>query len=554
MKICVVQTSYEGSNSPVEKLDPFCDPGRYISTAVHQFEHRFIRKSSFKEDIDRICEDETYEMYFSCLWGGPRDNVAGQDAAAYLESKGVEVLTNTASAMRLCNDKLEFYAKVEPAGIRVPGNESGCFPKIVKLRDGANSETLDFDSICHDERQLKKRVTLVKTLKPDAECLVQDYIVGSEVNVVVVEMGHAVVALEPVEYVFPPDTPTGRAFLTFENKFANVGKGVVRTRIVIDEPRRSRIRETSQNAFKAAGMQGGSGWCRVDMRIDAKTGEIYVLEINAFPTVFYPRGAFTSDKVIERTYPGGHAALFDMLLATKLIQTKAYCQAHRTVSTFFDDFSKKYEIAWEMPSIKTVRNVMAVDFDWAGSVLDLACGSGFLGNALFDAGWTSSVVVGVDISPEMAASERTRKYYKQPIHLEPIEEFIMTADPFDHIACFNGLQYLSPVLFTAVLSRMFMLARKSVSFEVDDMPREHVQSTNERIGSSAIYNNTQTMARFPTPPDWKRVLEKKQFLFRSPNTSVDVQGTFYRFEKIEDCLCVNSYDNKAFNSSCNGFL
>ncbi|TKW51333.1 hypothetical protein CTA1_10988 [Colletotrichum tanaceti] len=74
----------------------------------------------------------------------------------------------------------------------------------------------------------------------------------------------------------------------------------------------------------------------------------------------------------------------------------------------------------------------------------------------------------------MVASDCIRKYYKQPIHLEPIEEFIMTADPHDHIACFNSLHYLSPVFFTAVLSRMFMLARKSVSFEVDDMPREHV--------------------------------------------------------------------------------
>ncbi len=454
--------------------------------------------------------------------------------------------------MRLCNDKLEFYAKVKPAGIRVPGNEPGRFPKIIKLSDGANSETLDFDSICHNELQLKERVTLVKKWKPDAEVLVQDYISGSEVNVVVIEMGHAVVALEPVEYVFPPDTPDGQAFLTFDNKFGNVGKGVIRTRLVTDEPRRTHIREVAQDCFKAAGMQGGSGWCRVDMRIDSKTGDIYVLEINAFPTVFYPRGAYTSDKVVARTYPGGHSALFNMLLATKLIQAKVHEKTHQDVSTFFDDFSKRYDFAWEMPSITTVRNTMAAGFDWAGSVLDLACGSGFLGNALHDAGFTSSVLTGVDISPDMAASERIKKYYKKPIHIEPIEEFVMTADPYDHIACFNSCQYLHPIVFTAVLSRMFMLACKSVSFEVDDMPQEHIERTNKRVGSTAIYNNTQAMAQFPTPPGWKRVLEKQQLLFHSPNSNIDVHGTFYRFERIQNDTQMNGHANGHTNGSRNG--
>ncbi|TDZ16437.1 hypothetical protein Cob_v010804 [Colletotrichum orbiculare MAFF 240422] len=453
-----------------------------------------------------MCEGNTYDMFFSCMWGEPRANVAGQEAAAYLESKGVKVLTNTACAMRLCNDKPAFYAKVKPAGIRVPANEANRFPKIVKLSDGANSETLDYDS---------------------------DYIRGSEVNVLVMEMGRAVVALEPVEYVFPAATPAEQAFLTFENKFKTVGKGVIRTKLVTDEPRRSRIREMAQDTFKAAGMQGGSGWCRVDMRVAEGSGKIYVLEINAFPTVFYPRGLFTSDKVVEQTYPGGHAALFDMLLATKLIQDKAYHTVHDAVCAFFNDFSTRYEAAWDMPTIQTVRSVISVDYDWAGSVLDLACGSGFPGNALFNAGWTSSVITGVDICPEMATSDRAKRYYQQPINIEPIEEFIMDAGPYDHIACFNGFQYLSPVVFAATLSRMFMLARKSVTFEVDDTPQEHIDRTKSRIGCVAIHNNTEPMSRFPTPRGWRRVLERSQLLFHSPNTGVDVHGTFYRFEKVD---------------------
>ncbi|KAK3935756.1 hypothetical protein QBC46DRAFT_461896 [Diplogelasinospora grovesii] len=541
MKICVVQTSYEGSNHFAEKFDPLCDPSRYISPDVHQFEHRFVRKASMKEDIDKLC-DEEFDIYFSCLWGGPRDNVAGIDAAVYLESKNVPVLTNRADAMRFCNDKHEFYSRVRQhssptsPGILLPGNDPGHFPKIVKLSDGANSQSLDFSSICHTQQQLSARIDAVRQGYPDADILVQDYISGAEVNVVVVEMGHNVVALEPVEYIFPDPTPPEEAFLTFENKFMKVGKGStgIRTKLVTDEPRRSHIRSTAERTFVAAGMQNGSGWCRVDMRVDQDTNDIYVLEINAFPTVFYPKGAYTSDKVVARTYPGGHAALFDMLLATRLIQTGAHKETHRAVATFFDDFSERYEQVWEMPTIVTVRTHMAVSYDWRGTVLDMACGSGFLGHALHDAGYiiTAAVTItGVDISPSMASSERARKYYTRPIHIAPMEEFIMTSSEYDHVACFNGFQYLPPVIFTAVLSRMFMLAQKSVSFEVDNMPQEHIDRTNKRVGSPALFNNTPTMARFQTPNGWKRVCEKEQLLFHSPNSGIDVHGVFYRFER-----------------------
>ncbi|KAK1982530.1 hypothetical protein LZ30DRAFT_822381, partial [Colletotrichum cereale] len=55
---------------------------------AHQFEHRFIKKDSYREDIDEICADETYDVYLNCLCGGPRDHVFRQEAAAYLENKG----------------------------------------------------------------------------------------------------------------------------------------------------------------------------------------------------------------------------------------------------------------------------------------------------------------------------------------------------------------------------------------------------------------------------------------------------------------------------------
>ncbi|KAH8696127.1 hypothetical protein BGW36DRAFT_359986 [Talaromyces proteolyticus] len=532
MRICIVQSSFEGSNHPTEKYDPLCDPSRYVSPEIHQFEHRFVRKDHEKEDIDRMC-DENFDIYFSCLWGGPRDNVAGVDAAFYLETKGVTILTNKAEAMRLHYNKQEFYAKAVAEGLSVPGNEPGRYPKIVKLGDAANSLELSYDSICSSADEVASRVAVVKEHTPDAEIIVQDYIIGPEVSAVVVEMGHAVVALEPVEYIFPKDTPKEAAFLTFDNKFHAIGKGIIKTKIVKDEPRRSRIREAAQHCFKVMGMTNGGGWGRADMRVDSATGKVYVLEMNIFPTLFYPKGAYTSDKMVMKTYPGGHAALFDMLLTTKLIQTRAAAKSHKSVSSFFDTFSSTYDKIWETPTVKMMRGSVTHDFDWSGTVLDLACGSGFLGQAISERGY-SSVVTGVDISPRMASSKRIQTYYRQPIYIAPMEEFIMTSDSYDHIACFNGFQYLSPVMLTAVLSRMFMLAKKSVSFEADATPAEHIRAFEQRTGGGALYNSTHAIQRFPVPNGWRKVLEKPMLLFQSPHFNDDVYGCFYRFERIPE--------------------
>ncbi|KAK1957265.1 hypothetical protein LY78DRAFT_727892 [Colletotrichum sublineola] len=189
-------------------------------------------------------------------------------------------------------------------------------------------------------------------------------------------MGGAVVALEPVEHVLLTHKSPAKALPEPDVKSRDLSKQVATVTLIVDEPRRSNLRETAQKALEAVEMQGGSGLCEVRMRIDAATGEISVLKVNASPKIFYPRGSSPIDKVIELTYPGAHAALFDMLLATKSIQTKAYHQSHEIVCNFYRNYSKTYDNAWDLPIIEVIRHVMAVDFDWSGRVLDLCCGSG----------------------------------------------------------------------------------------------------------------------------------------------------------------------------------
>lgn len=85
----------------------------------------------------------------------------------------------------------------------------------------------------------------------------------------------------------------------------------------------------------------------------------------------------------------------------------------------------------------------------------------------------------------------------------------------------------------AVLARMFMLARKSVSFEIDDLSCEYIDAVYKQEGGQFVnFNNTQAVQEFGIPKGWKKVHNERAFLYSSPNTKIDVFGWMMRFERI----------------------
>lgn len=96
----------------------------------------------------------------------------------------------------------------------------------------------------------------------------------------------------------------------------------------------------------------------------------------------------------------------------------------------------------------------------------------------------------------------------------------------------GALHFLDRVSFNAVLSRMFMLARKSVTFEVDDLSEAYITGVKLEAGDLFFNaNHTQDMEMFGTPYGWKRVYYKSIFLYTSPHIHVDVYGSMVRFER-----------------------
>jgi predicted ATP-grasp superfamily ATP-dependent carboligase len=138
-------------------------------------------------------------------WGIASDGVAGVEATRYLETKGVPILTNPSKF--LAKNKLDLKRAADKTGLRIPRDTPGKYPKIVKYSDGYGSLKLDYNSICHNEEEVRKRVAYLQEDNKTFGILVQDYIVGTECSAIVVEMGPEVVALTSLQYVFPNDTP-----------------------------------------------------------------------------------------------------------------------------------------------------------------------------------------------------------------------------------------------------------------------------------------------------------------------------------------------------------
>ncbi|KAF9250238.1 hypothetical protein DTO006G1_1654 [Penicillium roqueforti] len=527
MKICLINSSYEGVDSPFEKYDDFPDPNRYIPKDRHEFFTRYVTKRNAEAEIDEICK-EHFDMFMNYMWGIETDDVAGVEATRYLETKGVPILTNPSTF--LAKNKVDLQRAAEKTGLRVPENTPGKYPKIVKYSDGYGSLSLDEASICYTEKEVTDRVALLQEKETPFGIIVQDYIIGRECSAIVVEMGKEVVALTPLQYVFPKDTPDNEAFLTWYNKFEAVDKGTIKYAFVEEQPHIKNLQNAAVDAFKAIGVSGGGGWARVDMRLEERTGLVYVIEVNCIPVVFYPKGnTLGDDLVVGERFPGGQAAFFDMLLATKQMQLGWHRVQNAHVAEVYNKFAPSYHSVWSNSELSEMQKYLTTNWDYSGTVLDVACGTGGFGQFLHAQG-IQAEVTGIDLSPGMLENV---EHYRE-LRVGPMEEQIMGAGEYDHIVCFGALHFLGPVYLNAVLARMFMLARKSVSISVDDVSDEYIQAIKEKHGELTFNaNHVKAIEEFGIPKGWKRVYHERRLMYSSPTNGEKVYGYGMRFERAD---------------------
>ena len=110
--------------------------------------------------------------------------------------------------------------------------------------------------------------------KMDADVMCEQYIAGDEVTCAVLGAGETARALPVIHIVLPPD-----AEYDYQNKYFT---DCVQYRVPCDLPaaEQEHIQQIALQAYRVLGCRG---WGRVDLMIDARTRQPYLLEINTSP-------------------------------------------------------------------------------------------------------------------------------------------------------------------------------------------------------------------------------------------------------------------------------
>jgi len=250
------------------------------------------------------------------------DGIAELEAPAIgvLHLLGVPFTGASAGTLRLCLDKNLVNTILDRAGIPVPrwtvarpGDEitSVGFPAIAKPAAEDASLGIEQRSVVRSMRALKTRVAAMHQIWD--EVLVQRFVTGREINVGIV--GDRVLPISEIDF---GAMPRGKwNIVSYSSKWATGSVEDLGTapRCPADLPEEL-ASEIEQIALAAWAAVGGSGYGRVDLRID-ESGRPWVLEVNANADISADAGLARMAAVAGLSYPNLILAIVDVALAKR---------------------------------------------------------------------------------------------------------------------------------------------------------------------------------------------------------------------------------------------
>lgn len=213
-----------------------------VSLALRRLFGTKLVGSNHTVTVNTVCKSAMYPVLH-------RDGIATPAWGAVADSDGIEALLGTA---------LEY-------------------PVIVKVDRGYDSLGLSASSVCHDADSLATRA--LETIRDHGPIVVQKFVAGREFTVAVANNR----AFKPVERIFPPGSVVFLPRAACSKRYC-------------DEPElEAALRALASRTARAFAI-GKTEYCRVDIRQDPATGNLYPIDVNDMCSV----------------WPGGH---FDMSLA-----------------------------------------------------------------------------------------------------------------------------------------------------------------------------------------------------------------------------------------------
>lgn len=291
MNVCVLTSSYKGTDSETADLDNFvCTPAHYIKKEnrhKYSFTSVEVEKNDVYRTVRELISSQKYDLFFNLCDGGRDEKRAGVEVVSALEDLNA-AFTGTDSR---CFEpsKIEMKLLVRSSGVRVPnyallkkveGLAKRCchlrFPVIVKHITGYASVGIQKDNLCHNIDELRVKVT--SFIARFHHALVEEFIVGREGTVLATadpSNPNGMKVFRPLMFSFlqgPHD------FAYFDKKWKVEMDSKALSFLPLTDPAYPAIITMARNAFHF--ILNGVGYGRVDFRIDEKTNEPVFLEIN----------------------------------------------------------------------------------------------------------------------------------------------------------------------------------------------------------------------------------------------------------------------------------
>lgn len=251
------------------------------------------------------------------------------DVPALFELLGVEYTGNRPLALSLCQKKPQAKALLTAHGLPVPrglvveGMEAIhghglTFPLMVKPAYDDASGGIDTGSVVHDQAALTARIDKMLHEHKQA-ALVEEYVEGREIHCAI--LGDKPLPLYEMqfkggddEYGKPlPKIITYRAKWDPYSRDHHALQGVCPVPD-LDDVLARKIEDVAMRAYRALGCRD---YARVDMRVDSRTNQPYILEVNPNPDLAESCAFTASAHASGRSYGEMICEIVDLALARK---------------------------------------------------------------------------------------------------------------------------------------------------------------------------------------------------------------------------------------------
>lgn len=269
-----------------------------------------VTVNNFRSIIDQVAlsENGKIPLVFNLCDGDEVNHVPGISVIHYLMEKKVLFSGSNADFYNLTSSKITMKKAFEKAGVSTPEfkiiekkeeNIEGIFerlgsPLIVKPAiSGGGSMGISIKNVVHTEQELKEQIELMfegyhEWNLSSGGLVVEQFIKGSEFTSFIVgssDRPGECIHYQPVERVFHSSLPETEKFLSFdrlwefyENETAMPGNESFYEYALPNNGMISALQKITLDAYAAV---NGSGYARLDIRMDAATKKLYVLEVNA---------------------------------------------------------------------------------------------------------------------------------------------------------------------------------------------------------------------------------------------------------------------------------